>query len=55
MPSMQAFTAGSEWREVRIPLSAFAGADIATLRAVAFTAGQPRGAFELYIDRVELR
>ncbi|MBB1473570.1 CIA30 family protein [Luteimonas sp. MC1782] len=55
MPSMQAFTAGPEWREVRIPLAAFAGADVATLRALAITAGQPQGAFELYIDRVELR
>lgn len=55
MPSMQSFTAGAEWSEVRIPLSAFAGADPATLRAVAFTAGLPEGAFELYIDQVELR
>src|SRR5690554_5170697 len=55
MPSMQAFTAGPEWQEVRIPLAAFAGADPATLRAIAITAGQPEGAFELYIDQVELR
>src|SRR5690606_5101171 len=55
MPSMQSFTAGPEWREVRLPLSAFAGADPATLRAIAITAGQPEGAFELYIDQVELR
>ncbi|MBJ6981590.1 CIA30 family protein [Luteimonas sp. MC1572] len=55
LPSMQAFTAGPEWREVRIPLASFAGADVATLRAVAITAGQPQGAFELYIDQVELR
>lgn len=55
MPSMQSFTADAEWSEVRIPLSAFAGADPATLRAVAFTAGLPEGAFELYIDQVELR
>ena len=55
MPSMQAFTAGPEWREVRIPLASFAGADVAALRALAITAGQPQGAFELYIDHVELR
>ncbi|MEN1941436.1 CIA30 family protein [Luteimonas sp. MJ174] len=55
MPAMQSFTAGPEWQEVRIPLSAFAGADMATLRAVAITAGMPEGAFELDIDRVELR
>lgn len=55
MPAMQSFTAAAEWREVRIPLSAFAGADLATLRAIAITAGQPAGAFELRIDKVELR
>ena len=55
MPSMQSFTAGPEWQEVRVPLSAFAGADPATLRAVAITAGLPEGAFELFIDQVELR
>lgn len=55
MPSMRPFTAGPEWSEVRIPLTDFAGADPATLRAVAFTAGLPEGAFELYIDQVELR
>ncbi|MBJ6978916.1 MULTISPECIES: CIA30 family protein [unclassified Luteimonas] len=55
MPAMQSFTAGPEWSEVRIPLSAFAGADLATLRAVAITAGLPEGGFELVIDQVELR
>ena len=55
MPAMQSFTAGPEWREVRIPLSAFAGADPATLRAVAFTAGLPEGGFGFDIDQVELR
>lgn len=55
MPSMQSFTAGPEWSEVRIPLSAFAGADPATLRALAFTAGLPEGGFEFHVDQVELR
>ncbi|MFD0738856.1 CIA30 family protein [Lysobacter koreensis] len=55
MPSMQAFTAGAQWQEVRLPLAGFAGADPALLRGVAFTAGQPRGAFVFRIDRVELR
>ncbi|HEY4531007.1 MAG TPA: CIA30 family protein [Luteimonas sp.] len=55
MPAMQPFTAGPEWTEVRIPLSAFAGADPSTLRAVAITAGLPEGGFELFIDQVELR
>lgn len=55
MPAMQPFTAGADWSEVRIPLSAFTGADPAMLRAVAITAGLPEGEFELFIDQVELR
>lgn len=55
MPSMQAFAAGPDWREVRLPLSGFPGADLSLLRGIAFTAGQPGGAFEFFIDNVELR
>lgn len=55
MPSLQAFIAGPQWREVRLPLDGFAGADIALLRGIAFTAGQPAGTFRFQLDRVELR
>lgn len=55
MPSMQSFEAGPEWKEIRIPLSAFNGADLARVRAIAFTAGQPQGAFAFRIDSVELK
>lgn len=55
MPSMQPFVAGPAWAEVRIPLSSFQGGDPAQVRAIAFTAGQPRGRFEFFIDHVELR
>ncbi len=55
MPSMQAFVAGPEWHEVRLPLSGFEGGDLSQLRGIAFTAGQPHGAFEFRIDAVELR
>ncbi|WP_202843142.1 CIA30 family protein [Luteimonas saliphila] len=55
MPAVQTFTAGPEWREIRLPLSAFAGGDLSQVRGIAFTAGQPQGAFEFRIDRVELR
>ncbi|TYT27037.1 amidohydrolase family protein [Luteimonas viscosa] len=55
MPSVQAFTAGPQWREIRLPLSAFAGGDLSRVRGIAFTAGAPQGAFEFRIDRVELR
>jgi imidazolonepropionase-like amidohydrolase len=55
MPSTQSFVAGSEWREVRLPLSAFPGADTALLRGIVFAAGQPQGTFEFMIDDIELR
>lgn len=55
MPSIQAFTAGEQWSEVRLPLAGFAGADLARLRGIAFTAGQPQGEFAFAIDQVELR
>ena len=55
MPSVQSFVAGPQWREVRLPLSGFPGADLAQARGIAFTAGAPQGAFEFRIDRVELR
>ncbi len=55
MPALQPFVAGPEWREVRLPLSGFSGADLGQLRGIAFTAGQPVGAFAFQLDRVELR
>ena len=55
MPSMQNFVAGPEWKEIRIPLKGFNGADLARVRGFAFTAGQPEGAFAFRIDRVELK
>ena len=55
IPSTQSFVAGKEWREVRLPLSAFNGADLALLRGIAFTAGQPLGTFKFQIDQVEIR
>lgn len=55
MPSMQAFTAGAEWSQVRLRLSDFEGGDPSQLRAIAFAAGQPEGSFEFFLDHVELR
>lgn len=55
MPSVQNFVAGNGWQEVRLPLSGFAGADLARVRGIAFTAGQPFGGFEFVLDQVELR
>ncbi len=55
LPSLQTFVAGREWREVRLPLSGFAGGDLSQVRGIALTAGQPLGAFEFHIDDVALR
>lgn len=55
MPSVRPFTAGPEWTEVRIPLADFKGADLARVRGLAFTAGQPAGDFAFQIDNVELK
>ena len=54
-PSLRTFVAGPAWKEVRIPLSDFAGADPKQLRAIAFTTGAPAGTFSFRIDQVELR
>lgn len=55
MPSMQTFTADAQWREIRLPLADFKGAEPAQLRGIAFTAGLPVGKFDFQLDRVELR
>lgn len=55
VPSTLAFQAGPEWAEVRLALADFPGADLSQLRGIAFTAGQPAGSFEFFLDRVELR
>jgi imidazolonepropionase-like amidohydrolase len=55
VPAMQPFLAGPEWSEVRVPLNAFAGADLSQVRAVAVTAGLPPGRFALQIDAPVVR
>lgn len=55
MPSMRSFIAGAGWSEHHMPLAEFNGADATLLRAIAFSAGEPAGAFRFRIDRVELR
>lgn len=55
MSAIRSVASGTDWREVRLPLADFAGADPAQLRAIAFTAGNPPGVFRFRIDGVELR
>ncbi len=55
MPIMQSFVAGSAWKEVSISLDGFNGADLTRVRGIAFTAGQPQGAFAFQIDNIALK
>jgi Complex I intermediate-associated protein 30 (CIA30)/Amidohydrolase family len=55
IPVMQYFKTTTDWQEVKIPLADFNGADLANLRGLAWTADAPEGAFEFWIDEVELR
>jgi imidazolonepropionase-like amidohydrolase len=54
MPSVRPFVAGAEWTEVRIRLADFQGADLLRVRGLAFTAGQPQGAYRFEIDDVRV-
>lgn len=55
LPAMRAFVAGPHWSTVRLPLADFAGADLARVRGIGFTAGAPSGPYALTIDEVELK
>lgn len=54
MPSMQMFETTAEWKEVRVPLKNFPGADLSRVRGIAFTAGNPEGAFTFVLDDVRI-
>lgn len=54
IPAAQPFAAGSEWREVVIPLAAF-GVDGSDLRGILFSADAKPGPFAFAIDNVRLR
>lgn len=55
LPSVVPFESDGEWREVRLPLSAFSGGDPSQVRGIAFTAGEPPGEFSIQLDEVQLR
>lgn len=55
IPSMVKIRPGSEWGQVRLPLSSFRGSDLGQLRAIAISASQPEGSFRFDIDAVEIR
>ncbi len=53
-PAIQTFTAGPEWKEIRIPLASFNGTDGKDITAIMFSAGPPAGDFSFTIDTVSL-
>ncbi len=55
LPSVAPFESDGEWREVRLPLSAFSGGDPSQVRGIAFTAGEPPGEFSIQLDEIQLR
>jgi len=55
MPSRHAFVARPDWKQYRIPLSAFDGSDGSDVLGIAFVAGPSPGKFAFELDDVELR
>lgn len=53
-PRLQPFTAGAEWQEVSMPLSAFAGIDPAAVAMLAFSAGPKPGDYRFELADVRL-
>lgn len=52
-PGLHPLEVGTEWREIRVPLSAINGADPARVAAISVTQGQP-GPFRFDIDDVSI-
>ncbi len=55
IPVMQSFVANQSWRQVRMKLADFQGADFKQLRGIAITAGDAPHAFQFTIDNFEVR
>jgi imidazolonepropionase-like amidohydrolase len=53
MPPSQEFVAGTDWSEVRLRLDGFAGADLAAVRGLSFSAGPATGPFRFLLDDVK--
>ena len=55
MPLIVTFVAGSEWKEIVIPISSFGGIDGHDLMGIAWVGGPQPGPFAFRIDDVRLR
>ncbi|WP_161786135.1 CIA30 family protein [Lysobacter antibioticus] len=54
-PGIQQLAVGTQWQEVRVPLTTMAGVDLANLRGIVLGAGGEPGPFAFEIEAVELR
>ena len=54
MPSQQTFTTIPDWKQFRIPFSAFNGTDGHDIAAILFVGGPNPGKFDFEIDDVKL-
>ena len=54
-PASRRVSTGPDWREHRLALDGFAGADPGRLRAFAITTSGPEGEFAFDLDQVEIR
>ena len=54
IPAQQTFTAGTEWKKITVPFSAFNGTDGHDISAVLFVGGPNAGTFKFQIDDVRL-
>jgi imidazolonepropionase-like amidohydrolase len=54
IPTQQTFTAGSEWKKMTIPFSAFNGTDGHDVSAILFVGGPAAGKFDFQVDEIKL-
>jgi len=54
IPAQQTFTAGSDWKKVTIPFTAFNGTDGHDISAILFVGGPTAGKFNFQVDEIKL-
>ncbi len=54
IPAQQTFVAGTDWKKISIPFSAFNGTDAHDLMALLFVGGPAAGKFDFQIDEIKL-
>ena len=54
MPFRTPFDVSNDWRDIRVPLSAFAGADLSAVMGLAWVRNDIVDNFELVLDDIEI-